>query len=50
MHIVVKFIYDKKEFVSITHTVEHNDISPNSTVAIQLHVSAVYVGHLQVVI
>ena len=33
----------------ITHTVEHN-ISPSSTVDIQLHVSALYVGHLQVVI
>jgi len=34
----------------ITHTVEHNYISPCSTVGIQLHVSALYVGHLQVVI
>jgi len=33
-----------------THTVEHNYISPSSTVGIQLHVSALYVGHLQVVI
>ena len=32
----------------ITHTVEHNCISPSSTVGIQLHVSAIYVGHLQV--
>ena len=32
------------------HTVEHNYISPNSTVGIQLHVSALYVDHLQVVI
>jgi hypothetical protein len=32
------------------HTVEHNYISPSSTVGIQLHVSALYVGHLQVVI
>ena len=37
-------------FLCITHTVEHNYISPNSTVGIQLHVSALYVGHLQVVI
>ena len=37
-------------FLCITHTVEHNYISPSSTVGIQLHVSAVYVGHLQVVI
>ena len=39
-----------KEFLCITHTVEHNYISPSSTVGIQLHVSALYVGHLQVVI
>jgi len=31
----------------ITHTVEHNYTSPSSTVGIQLHVSALYVGHLQ---
>ena len=30
----------------ITHTVEHNYISPSSTVGIQLHVSALYVGQL----
>ena len=34
----------------ITHTVEHNYISPSSTVGIQLHVSALYVGHLEIVI
>jgi len=34
----------------ITRTVEHNYILPSSTVGIQLHVSALYVGHLQVVI
>jgi len=34
----------------ITHTVEHNCISLSSTVGIQLHVSALYVGHLEVVI
>jgi hypothetical protein len=39
-----------KEFLCITHTVEHNYISPSSTVGMQLHVSALYVGHLQVVI
>ena len=39
-----------KEFLCITHIVEHNYISPSSTVGIQLHVSALYVGHLQVVI
>jgi len=38
------------ECLCITHTVEHNYISPSSTVGIQLHVSALYVGHLQVVI
>ena len=32
-------------FLCITHTVEHNYISPSSTVCIQLHVSARYVGH-----
>ena len=39
-----------KQFLCITYTVEHNYISPSSTVGIQLHVSALYVGHLQVVI
>ena len=39
-----------KNFSCITLTVEHNYISFSSTVGIQLHVSAVYVGHLQVVI
>ena len=41
-----------KELLVITHTVEHNYvyISPRSTVGIQLHVSALYVGHLQVVV
>jgi len=42
--------YNNKEFLFITHTVEHNYILPASTVGIQLHVSALYVGHLQVVI
>ena len=32
----------------ITRTVKHNYILPISTVRIQLHVSALYVGHLQV--
>ena len=41
---------NNKEFLCIKHTVEHNYISPSSTVGIQLHVSALYVGHLQVVI
>ena len=44
------FHFDNKEFLCITHTVEHNYISPSSTVGIQLYVSALYVGHLQVVI
>jgi len=39
-----------KEFVCITHTIEHNYISPSNAVGIQLHVSALYVDHLQVVI
>jgi len=33
-----------KEFLCITHTVEHNYISPSSTVGIQLHVWALYVA------
>jgi len=32
-------------FLCITHTVEHKFISLSSTVGIQLHVSALYVGH-----
>ena len=32
-------------FSCITNTVEHNYISSSSTVGIQLHVSALYVGH-----
>ena len=43
-------IYNNKEFLCITHKVEHYYISPSSTVGIQLHVSALFVGHLQVVI
>ena len=41
---------NNKDFLYITRTVEHNYISPSRTVGIQLHVSALYVGHLQVVI
>jgi len=41
---------NNKQILCITHTVEHNYISLSSTVGIQLHVSALYVGHLQVVI
>ena len=39
-----------KNFCVLHNTVEYNYISPSSTVGIQLHVSALYVGHLQVVI
>ena len=39
-----------KNFSCITLTVEHNYISCSSTLGIQLHVSALYVGHLQVVL
>ena len=39
-----------KNFLCLTHTVENNYISSSSTVGIQIHVSALYVGHLQVVI
>ena len=50
-NIVVKWKENyNKEFSCITHAVEHNYISPSSTVGTQLHVSALYVGHLQVVI
>ena len=45
-----KFFKRNKEILCITRTVEHNYISPSSTVGIQLRVSAVYVGRLQVVI
>jgi len=41
---------NNKKFLCITHTVEHNYISPTCTVGIQLYVSALYVDHLQVVI
>ena len=40
----------KDFFLCITHTVEHKYISPSSRVGIQLHVSALYMGYLQVVI
>ena len=42
-------ILNNKEFLCITHTVEHNYISSSSTQGLQRHVSALYVGHLQVV-
>ena len=38
-----------KNFLCITHIVEHNYISSSSTLGLQLHVSVLYVGHLQVV-
>ena len=37
-----------QRIVCITRTVEHNYILLSSTVGIKLHVSALYVGHLQV--
>jgi len=40
----------RKNFFVLHNTVEHNHIASSSTVGIQLHVSALYVGHLQVVI
>jgi len=43
-------LINNKEFLCITHTVEHNYISPSSTVGIQLHVLALYADHLQIVI
>jgi len=51
MQSMVRNVFEvNKEFFCITRTVEHNYISPSSTVGIQLHVLALYVGHLQVVI
>ena len=41
--------YNNKEFCVLHNTVEHNYISSSSTLGLQLHVSALYVGHLQVV-
>jgi len=38
-HFRIKFV-NNKEFLCITHTVEHNYTSHSSTVGIQLHVSA----------
>ena len=40
--------FNNKEFLCITRTVKHNYILPISTVRIQLHVSVLYVDHLQV--
>jgi len=41
--------HHNKEFLCITLTVEHNYISSSITLGLQLHVSALYEGHLQVV-
>ena len=38
-----------KNFCVLHNTVEHNYISSSSTLGLQLHVSALCVGHLQVV-
>ena len=38
----------KLRILCITRTVKHNYNSPISTVRIQLHVLAIYVGHIQV--
>ena len=41
-------LVQKQRILCITRTVEHNYNSPIITVRIQLHVSVLYVGHLQV--
>ena len=41
-------ILDNKEFLCIARTAKHNYILPINTVIIQLHVSVLYVDHLQV--
>ena len=38
-----------KNFCVLNNEVEHNYISSSVTLGLQLHVSALYVGHLQVV-
>ena len=38
-----------KNFCILDNVVEHNYISSSITLGLQLHVSALYVGHLQVV-
>jgi len=43
----VEFI--ARSFCVLHNEVEHNYISPSITLGLQLHVSALYVGHLQVV-
>ena len=37
-----------KNFCVLHNEVEHNYISSSITIGLQLHVSALYVGHLQV--
>ena len=53
-HLFNRFEHSCKNFTETRQIqnspVEHNYISPSSAVRIQLHVSALYVGHLQVVI
>ena len=44
------YCYSKQRILCITRTVKHNYILPISTVRIKLHVSVLYVDHLQVVI
>jgi len=47
---VVPVVFVQIRIYSIIPSVGHNYISLSSTVGIQLHVSALYVGHLQVAI
>jgi len=47
---MIIFMLYNKQFLCVTRTVEHKYISPSTTVCIQVHVSALYVDHLQVVI
>jgi len=42
-----KEIMQQQRILCITRTVKHNYILPISTVRIQLHVSVLYVDHLQ---
>ena len=44
-----KHASSNKEYFVLHNTVEHNYISSSSTLGLQLHVSTLYVGHLQVV-
>jgi len=41
-------LVQKQRILCVTRTVKHNYILPISTVTIQLHVSVLYVDHLQV--